>query len=108
MITITVAKGPGEWREAVLERDGYRCISETHAPDCGGILQAHHLCYRSQIEKRAYWIVENGASVSGPCHSLAHKTHNASIGLARANAAVAAVNCILNVPMPKFTRKKIA
>lgn len=110
MITATIAKTPGEWRDAVLERDGGICASEIHDPRCHddrGPLRAHHICYRSQISTRSYWIVENGIALSDPCHALAHSTHNVSIGLARANAAVLVVNCFESIAVPKFTKSKL-
>jgi hypothetical protein len=71
-------------------------------------LEAHHIVYKVKLSERAFWIVENGICLSTECHALAHQTHNLSIGLARANAAVAAVNCVESIPHPKFRKKGVA
>src|SRR6185312_15101419 len=108
MIELHIAKSAREWREAVLERDGNRCVSMQHAAGCGSILEAHHCVYLVHLSERALWIVENGFTLSRECHKLAHLTHNISLGLVRANAAVIAVNCVESIPVPRFTKKGIA
>jgi 5-methylcytosine-specific restriction endonuclease McrA len=110
VIVLHIAATASEWRAAVLERDGHQCQSMQHADDCGYYprLEAHHIVYKGQLGERAFWIVENGICLSYECHALAHKTHNASIGFRRANAAVVAVNCVESVPHRKFTKKGMA
>ncbi len=108
MQVLHIAKSASEWHRAVLDRDGYRCNSQTHAEGCNGRLVAHHLVYRAHLSPRSLWIVENGICLADACHLLAHETHNVSVGLMRANEAVAAVNCIESIKIPKFTKKGIA
>jgi len=110
MIELHIAKSAREWREAVLERDGSLCQSRQHAAGCGTIprLEAHHIVYKGHLSELAFWIVENGICLSYECHKLAHLSHNLSIGLVRANAAVIAVNCVDAIPHKKFTKKGIA
>lgn len=114
MIVLQIAKNAREWRDAVLDRDGFRCVSLDHASGCPHVprnsedLQSHHIVYRAHLSERSLWIVENGICLSAQCHSLAHRSHNFSIGLKRANEAVAAVNCLEAYPIARFTRKKIA
>lgn len=110
MIEAHIAKTAGEWRETVLDRDGHMCASEIHDPTCHddrGPLRAHHIVYKSHLSPRSLWIVQNGIALSDACHCLAHSTHNVSIGLKRANAAVAVVNCFEWITVPKFTKSKI-
>ncbi len=100
------AKRASEWRTAVMVRDEFLCQSQRHADGCHDrVLVAHHIVYRSHLSKRSLWIVENGICLSEACHRLAHATHNVSVGLARANEAVAAVNCVESIPVPRFTKK---
>jgi hypothetical protein len=57
-----------QFREAVLKRDGYRCvICRKEAQD------AHHILERRLFSNGGYFI-ENGASVCGECHISAEKT----------------------------------
>jgi hypothetical protein len=90
-----VARKPAQiWVASVLTENDYRCNSETHAPGCDGMaVQAHHICYRSQIKQECYWTVrENGVGLSRPCHDLAHASHGASLAQWRLDAAVDAIN----------------
>ena len=94
-----------------MERDGYRCISVVHAPECTGQAQeVHHAVYRSALESWAYWVVGNGFSVHSACHRLSHTQHNANLG-ARANEAVKALNVLYKQhglkPLPKFRKKAL-
>jgi NUMOD3 motif len=74
-----------EWRDAIYQRDGYRC------QDCGdargGNLNAHHLMHLSQILdeegvttlEQAFacnrlWDITNGTTLCEPCHDQRHAT----------------------------------
>lgn len=58
------------FREAVFERDGYRCKF------CGasGKLDAHHITDRSEMPNGGY-VPENGITVCEPCHLSCEKYH---------------------------------
>jgi len=57
-----------EFRKAVFERDGYKCVN------CGAPAQdAHHIVERRCFSDGGYYI-DNGASVCGPCHLKAEST----------------------------------
>ena len=107
---IQIAATAGEWAQACRERDGYECKALDHDPRCrGAVEQVHHLVYKSHLTPETRWIVENGLSLSQVCHAKAHATHNASVGLTRANEAVKAVNIILVArgltKIPPFRKK---
>jgi hypothetical protein len=101
----------GAWREAVLERDGFRCAADIHDKRCDSRhLKAHHICFKSQIVRAAYWIVANGITLSEPCHAVAHAHHNANISRQRLDAAVDAVNAATSLdelkrPYFRFARE---
>lgn len=81
------------WRAAVMDIDGGRCAAEQHDTRCRGVAEeAHHICYKSQIPKWTYWIVNNGIALSLVCHALAHRTKNANISTARKREAVESIN----------------
>ena len=84
------------WRHSVLARDGFRCSASVHDPRCkdAWILEAHYIVYKSHLIKLAYWIIENGITLSNYCHARAHLTHNKNIDEARLTKAVDAVNLV--------------
>lgn len=57
-----------QWREAVLERDGYACVK------CGGAenLHAHHI-KRFAIHERHRLDVDNGMTLCRECHKDEHR-----------------------------------
>lgn len=106
MITLTFTKSGREWKAEVFERASGLCESSEHAIGCRGIAEvAHHICFRSQINERWYWIVENGIALAEVCHILAHRTHNVSLGLVRANHAVDVINCVSEYKIQRFRKK---
>lgn len=106
MIVLHVAKTAGEWREAVMERDSYRCQAVKHDSRCRYRAEhAHHIVYKSTLCERSHWIIENGIALSDVCHQLAHAEKNRNLDLSRCNVAVAAVNCTESIKVKRFTKK---
>ncbi|WP_088254611.1 HNH endonuclease [Fimbriiglobus ruber] len=68
------------FRQAVFERDGYRCAMCGYSPPAeawAGLplpLDAHHICDRSKIPFGGY-VRENGISLCPDCHTLAEVYH---------------------------------
>ena len=92
-----------KWREAVFTRDGGRCAAEMHDYRCMGHAEhAHHLFYKSQIPKWAYWVVDNGLAVSNVCHMLAHSNHNKNVSPERMRRAADAVNATIPDDVPEL------
>ncbi len=103
MITLSVAKNAGEWRDEVFERARFIC----EARNCpSALVEAHHIVYRSHLSPRALWIVENGIALCKKHHDQCHATHNAILPKARLRAAVDAVNCVEQIPVKHFTKGK--
>ncbi len=103
MMTLSIAKNAREWREEVFERASFVC----EIARCGNEpTEAHHICYRSAISTRSYWIVENGIALCKMHHDQCHATHNAILPKARLRAAVDAVNCVEQIPVKHFTKGK--
>lgn len=71
-----ISKEEREWRETVLERDGYRCRwvdpkTDQRCGECGPHIQAHHINERSQRPDLAL-NADNGAAICPFHHDRLH------------------------------------